>query len=440
MNGRRVGEIAAAAMLGMAALIALFGGREGERAGAHPRSAADEGTRALWRTLERLGAPVEIWAKEPEHLEGTGNLLLWSTTEGAASRPRGDRRGAAGPAPLVAWVERGNTLAVPLDHASSAADFLSAAFGLTGISAAHEDTKIPRTGIAAPQPFDTALLGLPSEARPLVGDPAEPFAAALPRGRGTLLLLASIAPLSNGALRVHPGNLVELLPIFEGFLTKRAGARDSGRFLLDASMYGDRDYPRRFRWHWGRARCRPRSTWRSQSWCSRWRAESASARCARPSPGRSTTKSRRPPRSRRSTAAPGAPSSPPRRWPPASPSGRGARWAFPTVRDGRARPPRFGRASIPNDRALRLLTPRPTATLASWSKPKNPSSSSGASCAANPGDRVNVNPNETLESIRRSVRKAIVGLDDALDLSILALLCGGHVLLEGVPGSRRHSW
>jgi MoxR-like ATPase len=45
-----------------------------------------------------------------------------------------------------------------------------------------------------------------------------------------------------------------------------------------------------------------------------------------------------------------------------------------------------------------------------------------------------VNPNETLESIRRSVRKAIVGLDDALDLSILALLCGGHVLLEGVPG------
>jgi hypothetical protein len=230
-------------MLGMAALIALFGGREGERAGAHPRSAADEGTRALWRTLERLGAPVEIWAKEPEHLEGTGNLLLWSTTEGAASRPRGDRRGAAGPAPLVAWVERGNTLAVPLDHASSAADFLSGAFGLTGISAAHEDTKIPRTGIAAPQPFDTALLGLPSEARPLVGDPAEPFAAALPRGRGTLLLLASIAPLSNGALRVHPGNLVELLPIFEGFLTKRAGARDSGRFLLDASMYGDRDYP-----------------------------------------------------------------------------------------------------------------------------------------------------------------------------------------------------
>ncbi len=41
---------------------------------------------------------------------------------------------------------------------------------------------------------------------------------------------------------------------------------------------------------------------------------------------------------------------------------------------------------------------------------------------------------ELLSAIRASVRHAIVGLEDVLDLSAVALLCQGHVLLEGVPG------
>jgi MoxR-like ATPase len=39
------------------------------------------------------------------------------------------------------------------------------------------------------------------------------------------------------------------------------------------------------------------------------------------------------------------------------------------------------------------------------------------------------------DGIRAEVAKAIVGQGDALELMLTSLLCGGHVLLEGVPGS-----
>ena len=38
------------------------------------------------------------------------------------------------------------------------------------------------------------------------------------------------------------------------------------------------------------------------------------------------------------------------------------------------------------------------------------------------------------DGIRAEVAKAIVGQGDALELMLTSLLCGGHVLLEGVPG------
>ncbi len=39
-----------------------------------------------------------------------------------------------------------------------------------------------------------------------------------------------------------------------------------------------------------------------------------------------------------------------------------------------------------------------------------------------------------VESIRNEVAKAFVGKDKALDQVLVALLAGGHVLIEGVPG------
>jgi MoxR-like ATPase len=40
-----------------------------------------------------------------------------------------------------------------------------------------------------------------------------------------------------------------------------------------------------------------------------------------------------------------------------------------------------------------------------------------------------------LEDVRRSVGRAVVGADEAIRLTLIALLTGGHVLLEDVPGT-----
>jgi len=39
-----------------------------------------------------------------------------------------------------------------------------------------------------------------------------------------------------------------------------------------------------------------------------------------------------------------------------------------------------------------------------------------------------------IEKIRTEVKKAIVGMDNVVELMTIALLSNGHVLLEGVPG------
>ena len=41
---------------------------------------------------------------------------------------------------------------------------------------------------------------------------------------------------------------------------------------------------------------------------------------------------------------------------------------------------------------------------------------------------------ETLMKIRQEVNKVIVGQEKLIDRLIIALITGGHILLEGVPG------
>ena len=41
---------------------------------------------------------------------------------------------------------------------------------------------------------------------------------------------------------------------------------------------------------------------------------------------------------------------------------------------------------------------------------------------------------ERLGAVRAEVAKAVVGQDAAVSGLLVALLCGGHVLMEGVPG------
>lgn len=41
------------------------------------------------------------------------------------------------------------------------------------------------------------------------------------------------------------------------------------------------------------------------------------------------------------------------------------------------------------------------------------------------------------EAVRSEIRKAVVGHDEVVELMLVSLLCGGHVLLEGVPGTAK---
>jgi MoxR-like ATPase len=56
-----------------------------------------------------------------------------------------------------------------------------------------------------------------------------------------------------------------------------------------------------------------------------------------------------------------------------------------------------------------------------------PASATGTGFALNPAQ-------ESLARVRREVAKAVVGQDAAVTGLLVGLLCGGHVLLEGVPG------
>ena len=44
---------------------------------------------------------------------------------------------------------------------------------------------------------------------------------------------------------------------------------------------------------------------------------------------------------------------------------------------------------------------------------------------------------DATDALRGEVRKAVVGQDDILDLMLTSLLVGGHILLEGVPGTAK---
>ncbi len=46
-----------------------------------------------------------------------------------------------------------------------------------------------------------------------------------------------------------------------------------------------------------------------------------------------------------------------------------------------------------------------------------------------------MNATETYRAIKSNMQKTIAGKDEVLDLVILALFCGGHVLIEDVPGT-----
>ena len=67
-----------------------------------------------------------------------------------------------------------------------------------------------------------------------------------------------------------------------------------------------------------------------------------------------------------------------------------------------------------------------------------PMSETGTKPAGHPGDtgsdQAGEQARERLAAVRAEVAKAVVGQDAAVSGLLVALLCGGHVLMEGVPG------
>ena len=67
-----------------------------------------------------------------------------------------------------------------------------------------------------------------------------------------------------------------------------------------------------------------------------------------------------------------------------------------------------------------------------------PMSETGTKPAGHPGDTgadpAGEQARERLAAVRAEVAKAVVGQDAAVSGLLVALLCGGHVLMEGVPG------
>ena len=42
---------------------------------------------------------------------------------------------------------------------------------------------------------------------------------------------------------------------------------------------------------------------------------------------------------------------------------------------------------------------------------------------------------ETARKLRENIQKVIIGKDEIIDLALIAMLTGGHLLLEDVPGT-----
>jgi MoxR-like ATPase len=75
-------------------------------------------------------------------------------------------------------------------------------------------------------------------------------------------------------------------------------------------------------------------------------------------------------------------------------------------------------------------TPQPPGGDAAPGASRTASPSGGPSAAARPGQEARA----ALRSLRTEVGKAVVGQDAAVTGLVIALLCRGHALLEGVPG------
>lgn len=266
MNSRTRLEIGAAALLALIFMISILGGASaGAEGSPSPHTAAPTGTRLLARVLERTGWNVVRWGKPPVLLEGRGNVMLLPATSelSLASMMRriadkGEQKRASkdgeGEPPsrehwqgMRNWVEQGNVVIVPMRSVSPLFDaplsLLRDALEWDSVPRADEEgTSSTAAGLSSPERFVIRLEDLPEGCLPVLGSRDEPFAAAKSLGRGTVVVVASLEPFTNRAIRGFPENAVVLVELLERLRNEVArGDATAPSILVDTYLIGEQE-------------------------------------------------------------------------------------------------------------------------------------------------------------------------------------------------------
>ncbi len=227
-SGDRKLLIVAAAIVLALALTAALAGTEGPRASIYPSSysAASDGAKAAFLTLQSLGYKTERWLDPPLELTPQGSLLILADP---TIIPTKDERQALGK-----YVESGGKILAT----GFRADLLlpDAAVGANDVLAM-EWKEFPALfpGALTRDAGSITLVplakwtGTGARYVPLYGTSQSPVAVIYQLGRGEILWLAASTPLTNAGIQ-RPGNL-ELLLNF-------AGSPQRTRILWDEYFHG----------------------------------------------------------------------------------------------------------------------------------------------------------------------------------------------------------
>lgn len=266
MNSRTRLEIGAAVLLVLIFVISVAGGASAGAAGSpSPHTAAPTGTRMLARVLDRIGWNVVRWGKPPVLLEGRGNVMLLPATSelslASVMRRIADKgeqkrasRGGDGDPPsrehwqsIRSWVEQGNVVLVPMHSVSpvfdAPASLLRDALEWESVPRADEEgTSSTAAGLSSPERFVIRLEDLPEGCLPVLGSRDEPFAAAKSLGRGVVVVVASLEPFTNRAIRGFPENAVVLVDLLERLRAEVArGDASAPSLLVDTYLIGEQE-------------------------------------------------------------------------------------------------------------------------------------------------------------------------------------------------------
>ncbi|MBI3818275.1 MAG: DUF4350 domain-containing protein [Planctomycetes bacterium] len=255
MNRRRIWiEIAAISMMLLVTVEAILRPGDFESLDMnHPRSADEQGCRALWRALLQMHIDARMWARPPADLAGRGNVLFLFRTSDASVTARSKHDAASAtalasedPDYIRKWVEAGNCIVVAAGEDLSEQSLLKNTFKLGELAASAPSPQSRKSRVRAVDPKDAFLKNLPDGAKIWYDGNAGPFGAEIPYGKGGILAVATLELYENDKVRpdFEPAAefLVKICERLRHFTKAKPGApSDDGRVLLDTYYFGERN-------------------------------------------------------------------------------------------------------------------------------------------------------------------------------------------------------